>query len=104
MSYLVSNHIVIYRYQNETTCILAKMGHSPCQMTFRRHVDDFCDQHQRRQRNGCNAPATVGPAQLADTVEDRTKREGGTNGHVIPTLVVIDGYLDTRITLGTSMT
>ena len=62
-------------------------------MTLRQHVDHFREQHQQRQRNGCNAPATVGPAQLADTVEDGTQGEGGANGHVVPTLVqLIDGY------------
>jgi hypothetical protein len=69
-------------------------------MTLRQHVDHFREQHQQRQRNGCNAPATVGPAQLADTVEDGTQGEGGANGHVVPTLVqLIDGYFYTIITL-----
>ena len=68
-------------------------------MTLRQHVDHFREQHQQRQRNGCNAPATVGPAQLADTVEDGTQGEGGANGHVVPTLAqLIDGYLYTIIT------
>ena len=69
-------------------------------MTLRQHVDHFREQHQQRQRNGCNAPATVGPAQLADTVEEGTQGEGGANGHVVPTLVqLIDGYFYTIITL-----
>ena len=68
-------------------------------MTLRGHIDDFRERHQQRKRNGCNAPATVGPAQLADTVEDGTQGEGGANGHVVPTLVqLIDGYLYTIIT------
>ena len=69
-------------------------------MTLRQHVDDFRERHQQCQRNGCNAPATVGPAQLADTVEEGTQGEGGADGHVVPTWVqLIDGYLYTIITL-----
>ena len=55
------------------------------QVSVSQHVGQFSHQHQQGQWPCSSGTTFVGPFQLTEAMDQRSKSKGGTNRHVIPT-------------------